>query len=185
MITKAGTYKAKAFEAMLGKSAKKGTPFVGVKFRVTEGEFAGQTVKWEGYLSETLGGRSKKTPAERTIESLQYCGWSGDDLSIFASGALQGIDTNEVELVVEMEQYEDNQTGETRESPKVQWVNRPGGGVQFAGEAVDAATAKAFGARFRGLALKLKAENGALPNGANKAPSPPRSQDIADDEIPF
>lgn len=184
MITTAGTYKAKAIEVMLGESRTKRTPFVGVKFRITDGEFAGQVIKWEGYLSETMGGRSKKTPAERTIESLQYCGWTGDDLGAFASGALHGLDTNEVELVVEMEDYEDRETGEQRQSAKVQWVNRPGGGVQFAGEAVDAAKAKAFGAKFRGLALKLKAQNGALPNGA-KAPPPPAPQDINDDEIPF
>jgi hypothetical protein len=184
MITHAGTYKAKAFEVMLGESKTKRTPFVGVKFRITEGEFAGQVVKWEGYLSETTSGKSKKTPAERTIESLQYCGWMGDDIGAFATGVLQGLDSNEVELVVEMEDYEDRETGEQRQSPKVQWVNRPGGRVQFAGEAVDVAKAKAFGAKFRGLALKLKAQNGALPNGA-KAPPPPASSDIADDEIPF
>lgn len=151
MITKAGTYKAKAFEAMLGRSSERKTPFVGIKFRVIDGEFNGQTVKWEGYLTD-------KT-AERTLESLQHCGWTGDDISVFATG-LNGLDKNEVELQIEMEP---GSTDPTKEYPKVQWVNRAGGGAKFAGEAMDAAAAADFGKKFRGLALSLKAKAGATP----------------------
>lgn len=172
MISKAGNYKAKAYEVMLGTSKKKGTPFVGVKFRVTDGEFAGETLKWEGYLSDKAGA-SGKTTAERTIESLQYCGWRGDDLSEFTKG-LHGLDTSEVELVVEMEEGLEDPS---KKFPKVQWVNRVGGGVSFAGEAMNTAQAAEFGRKYRGLALTLRAK-------AGQAPAP-KKDEVAQDEIPF
>lgn len=173
MINKNGTYVGKAVEVTVAESGKKKTPYVGVIFQVTEGEFAGQRIRWEGYLTDAT--------QERTFESLMHCGWQGDDISVFAEGKLSGIDTNEVDLVVEMEPYEKD--GQTRESPKVQWVNRKGGGVKFMGDAVDPAKAKMFGAKYRGLALSVRAKMGAPKSTAqsnNHGPSAPQ-----DDEIPF
>lgn len=167
MISRAGTYRAKPVEAMIGKSNKKNTPFVGVMFEVVGGDFNGQRLKWEGFLTE-------KT-AERTIESLQHCGWTGDDLSIFSRPEGSKVLTTEVELVVEMEAYQgDDPSKAGREYPKVQWVNRAGGGPKFAGAAVDPAEAAAFGQKFRGLALALKAKHGET-----------SSTKSIDDEIPF
>lgn len=174
MIEKAGTYPARATEVMLGISRTKGTPFVGVIFRVADGPYAGQTVKWDGWLTERT--------AKRTIESLQHCGWTGDDISVFASGALNGIDKNEVSLVVEMEDYQGTDEAKRgKKYPKVQWVNRAGGGSRFGGTAMNVAQAAAFGAKFRAVALELKQQNG---NGAARPPAPPAPEVDADD-LPF
>ncbi len=167
MITKAGTYRAKPIEAMIGKSKQKNTPFVGVMYEVVGGEFNGQRLKWEGYLTE-------KT-AERTLESLQNCGWTGDDVSVFAKPEGGKFLTNEVDLVVEMEKYQgDDPAKAGKEYPKVQWVNKVGSGPKFVGEKLDVAEAAAFGQKFRGLALALKAKQGET--NATKS---------IDDEIPF
>lgn len=167
MINRAGTYRAKPVEVMMGKSKAKNTPFVGVMFEVVGGDFNGQKVKWEGYLTE-------KT-AERTLESLQHAGWTGDDLSVFAKPEGQALLTKEVELVVEMEPYQgDDPSKADKEYPKVQWVNKAGSGPKFAGSALDAGEAAAFGQKFRGLALALKAKQGET-----------QTTKSIDDEIPF
>jgi hypothetical protein len=169
MINKAGTYKAKATdEVILGQSRTKGTPFVGIYFKVTEGEFAGQLIKWEGWLTE-------KT-AERVIESLQHCGWRGDDMSELPRNP-NGLTDNEVEIVVEMEPYNgDDPDKQGKSYPKVQWVNRAGGKPKFAGESMDVAQAAAFGKRFRGLAIALKTKAGVTPS---------KSSNTNADDLPF
>lgn len=173
MIEKAGKYRAKACEVMLGKSSGKGTPFVGVMFEVTQGDLTGTRVKWEGWLTD-------KT-AERVFESLQHCGWHGDDLSQFAGGNLHGLDTNEVELVVEMEEYNGDDPKHAGKSfPKVQWVNKVGSGPKFSGESMDVAQAAAFGQKFRGLAAAVRAKSG-QPSNATPAPV----QSSLTDDIPF
>lgn len=163
MIKKAGVYKATATEVGLFHSQKRGTPCVGVMFQVMEGEYAGHKVKWEGWLTE-------KTQ-ERTIESLQHCGWQGDDLAELARANIPIALPTPVELVVEMEP---DQKDPEKEWPKVQWVNKIGVGPKFSGEAMDAVQAAEFGKRFRGLAHALRAKNGAPPVTKTK-----------DDEIPF
>jgi hypothetical protein len=173
MIKTAGKYKARATEVMLGTSRNKGTPFVGVRFIVTDGPNKGDAVRWEGYFTTDT--------AERTLESLQHCGWTGDDPSVFANG-LNGLDKNEVELVVEMQPYQGTDPEKAgNEYPKVRWVNRVGsGGGKFIGEAMDVVQAAAFGKQFRGLAMALKAKNGAAP-AAKPAPMP----SLDGDDIPF
>ena len=171
MIEKAGTYKARATEVMLGNSRTKGTPVVGVQFVVMDGVSAGQKINWNGYLTE-------KT-AERTIESLQHCGWEGDDLSELAKG-LHGINKNEVEIVVEMEAYQGTDADKQGNMyPKVQWVNQPGGrGPKFGGDAMDVSQLANFGKRFKGVAMALKAKRGTTPK-------PPPVADVDPDDLPF
>lgn len=109
-----GTYKAKAIDAKLGESSN-GNPQVGVLFEITqEGESNGLRIPWYGSFSDAKCG--DETVADRTLRSLEYCGWGGDmsDLSgVVESG-------NEVSIVVEAETYQ----GKTR--AKVQWVNAGG-----------------------------------------------------------
>lgn len=162
-INKNGTYRAKASGAcVLGTSANKGTPFLELYFKVIEGEFAGQLVRWTGYFTENT--------SERTIQALLYCGWTGEDPSEFSDGALHGLDANEVDVVVEMEEYEKD--GETRHAPRVQWVNRPGGYLNTEA-AMNTDAAKSFGDRMRGLVIAMRSKtpvkgNGAeFPHGAN------------------
>lgn len=170
MIKEAGTYRARAVEVMLGESQKKGTPFVGVRFVVSGDKGRGEGIKWEGWLTSNT--------AERTLESLAHCGWTGDDLSVFANGDLHGLDRNEVDLVVEMEPYAGTDPEKMgNEYPKVKWVNRVASGSRFAGASMDVAKAAEYGKKFRGLAMSLKAKNGAAKAAAAPAP--------IDDDLPF
>jgi hypothetical protein len=166
MITE-GKYKARASgEVVLGTSAKKGTPFVELYFEITDGENKGGKVRWTAYFAEKS--------AERTIEALQIAGWEGEDLSDFSDGGLHGLDKNEVEIAVELEEYE--YEGEKRTSPRVQWVNRLGGYLNVQ-NAMSAEAAESFGEKMKGLVLKVRARKPAqpdptdFPHGAN-APAP-------------
>lgn len=158
-----GKYKARATgQVVLGTSSKAKTPFIECYFKLVGGENDGSEVRWTGYF----GGQS----AERTIESLQHCGWQGDDVSEFADGELHGLDSNDVEVVVELETYEKD--GESRTSPRVQWVNKTGGYLNVQ-NAMTKSEAANFGEAMKGLVLKLKAKKPApseaadFPHGAN------------------
>jgi len=167
MITN-GTYRAKAAGAcVLGSSANKGTPFIELYLKVIEGDHAGALVRWTGYFTENTN--------ERTIQSLLLMGWQGEDPSEFEDGTLHGLDSNEVDIVVEIEEYEKD--GETKRSPRVQWVNRPGGYLNVQ-NAMNTEAAKSFGERMRGLVIAQRAKTPIgkgsgtdFPHGAN-APAP-------------
>lgn len=152
MIDKNGSYKARATEALLIKSKDKGTPGIQVNFEVTEGDFAGQTVRWDGWLTE-------KT-AERTLESLSYCGWTGDDISVFAEkGCPESLDGNIVEIVVELEPYQGTEEKYAGKSfPRVQWVNKLGGRGLSVDNAMARDEATAFAAKMKGLVHKTRAK---------------------------
>lgn len=166
-----GKYKARAVgEVVLGNSAKKGTPFIECYFEIAEGENKGGKVRWTSYFSE-------KT-AERTIEALQIAGWEGEELSDFSDGGLHGLDKNEVEIVVELEEYEVE--GEKRTSPRVQWVNKLGGYLNVQ-NAMSAEQAESFSEKMKGLVLKVRSKKPAqgdptdFPHGANeRAEEPPK-----------
>jgi hypothetical protein len=104
MIEK-GIHKARAIEWKLGLTGTGGEQ-VAVLFQLEDG----QTVTWRGYFTE-------KT-TERTLDSLEYMGWDGKDIT-----KLTGLDTNDVNLVIDHEVSEKD--GKTY--PKVNWVNRIGG----------------------------------------------------------
>jgi hypothetical protein len=171
MAIKDGTYNGRATgSVVLGKSPDKGTPFIEFLFVLSEGEAAGEEVRWTGYFSESKCG--KGTVAERTIQSLQYCGWQGDDLSEFANGDLHGLDTNEVRLVIENEPWKSDPTKTT---PRVQWVNKIGAGLNVQ-NALSKDDAASFGDKMKGLVLKMRTKTNApatkdtaadFPHGAN------------------
>ncbi|HVO30759.1 MAG TPA: hypothetical protein VMV18_08485 [bacterium] len=159
-----GTYKAKASTWALAESSK-GTPEVAVEFVLTHPDMQGRSITWHGYLSE-------KT-FNRTVESLRYCGWKGDDLS-----DLSGLDANEVSLVVENEEYE----GETH--PRVKWVNRAGGLAVKAPMSGD--KAKAFAASMRERVRAFDAAKGNKPAPSNGGrPSYQEDTPPPNDDIPF
>lgn len=126
------------------------------------------TVTWFGYFTE-------KTWA-RTIESLQHCGWKSDDLS-----DLSGLDANEVELVIDEEEYD----GKTQ--TKVRWVNKAGGGFQLkAPLAVD--RAKGFAASMKDKIRGLNASKGAPPaNGSGHPPTAATAPApaVSEKDVPF
>lgn len=149
--------KGRAAEALLGRSAKKETPQIGVIFTITEGEHQGERVSWMGYFTDNT--------QERTIEALQICGWDGDDLSDFAPPTpdtmpgLHGLDRHEVELVLIGEEY-----GGTNPDyagtvfTRVRWVNRLGGGRLSVENAMDRASASDFAAKMKGIVHAVKAK---------------------------
>lgn len=138
-----GKYKARACgQVVLGESSEKGTPFIEFFVEIQDGENKGGKARFTGYFGPNS--------AARTTESLVFCGWEGDDLSEFADGELHGLDANDVEAVIEIEEWVDKKTEEKRSAPKVQWINRLGGRVNV-DNAMDPAKAQAFGAKMKGL----------------------------------
>lgn len=161
----AGTYKARASgESVLGTSKNKGTAFLEFNLQITEGEFKGRYVRWTGYFTENT--------QERAIQSLIYCGWAGEDLNEFSDGGLHGLDTNEVDIVVEIETYE-NEAGEEKEAARVAWINRPGGYLNKEA-AMSSDAAKSFSERMRGLVNAVRGKTpGAKGTGADFDPHTP------------
>lgn len=133
-----GTYRARVKSADFGFTSK-GTEQVQVAFDVLDPDYDGQTVLWWGYFSE-------KT-AERTMQSLRYCGWKGDDVTDLA-----GVSDNEVEIVVEHNEY----NGKT--SARVAWVNRLGGDGVSVKAPMPEDKRKAFAKKMKALAIKTAKE---------------------------
>lgn len=172
MITN-GTYRARATGAcVLGTSANKGTPYLELYFKVSEGDHKNTLVRWTGYFTENTN--------ERTIQSLLLMGWQGEDPSEFADGKLHGLDSKDVDIVVEIEEYEDAE-GNPKKSPRVQWVNSPGGYLNT-DNAMNTDAAKSFGERMRGLVVAMREKTpGAkaaadFPHGANAPAEAPASK---------
>lgn len=169
-----GYYRGRAIEWGLGKT-EKGTRHVAVRFQtLDEQERPGESIAWYGYFTD-------KT-TERTLESLQHCGWEGTDIT-----DLSGIERNEVQLVVQHEEYEG------KVHARVAWVNRPGGG----GIAIKAPLDEGEKADF---ARDVKAKLLAMRQGQRRAPvnrsartpePPPIAEDprymgvSPDEDIPF
>lgn len=133
-----GTYRARVKSADFGFTSK-GTEQVQVVFDILDPDYDGETVLWWGYFTE-------KT-AERTMQSLRYCGWKGDDVT-----NLIGISDNEVEVVVEHNTYQD------KTNARVAWVNRLGGGGVSVKAPMPEDKRKAFAKKMKALALKTAKE---------------------------
>lgn len=124
----AGTYRARATEAQLG-TTDTGKEQVAISFQLLTPGFEGQHLPYYGFFTEKA--------LEVTVKALRACGWQGVDLS-----DLSGIDANEVNLVVEHEEY----NGVTR--AKVRWVND--GSVGLLKNVLGDAERKSFAQRMRG-----------------------------------
>lgn len=148
MITN-GTYKARAVSpVVLGKSNNKGTPFIELYFQIIGGENNGGKVRWTTYFTEKTN--------ERSLESLITLGYEGEDIGEFADGELHGLDANEVDIVVELEQYT-NDAGESRTTPRVQWVNKSGGYLNT-DAAMNESSAQAFGETMKGMLMAMRSK---------------------------
>ena len=95
-----GTYRAIALDGHLGFTSK-GNEQIVVRFVITEGPQKEQSIQWFGFFSDAC--------FDRTIQSLRHCGWKGDDVS-----DLTGIDTHEVDIVVEHDEYQNKVTPKVR-----------------------------------------------------------------------
>ena len=166
------TVKARALEGALGLT-NTGKDQIALLFKLLEGPDENRMIPWYGFFTE-------KT-TERTLETLELCGWEGDDLS-----DLTGIDRNEVYLVIEHEQ---DQQGEVR--ARVRWVNGAGGIAMQ--NRMDPAQAASFAQRMRGTVLARRQAKGqqapAQQRGSNPQRRPPARDALppphSDDDIPF
>lgn len=166
-MTPIGTYRARAMRGEFGESKKKGTAYVRVPFQIVDGEHKGEVVQWGGYFTD-------KT-TERTIESLRSCGctFPGDDVT-----NLEGLGTQDVEVVVEHETYT-RDDGEERMVAKVQWVNGLGGIPEE--QKMSDTRKRSFASQMKGA---IKATSKPRANGAPPAQRQPEPQPNGDD-IPF
>lgn len=170
--------RAKAIEWALGHTSQNKEQ-IAVCFQLLDATEGPDRITWYGYFTEKTW--------ERTIESLRHCGWEGDDLS-----DLSGLDTNEVDLVIEPEE---NDRGEWYD--KVRWVNSRGGLALK--DRMDEGEVKAFAQRMRGNILAMKKGGGqrsrtqrsgnsrSRSEGAPPAghPDDPGPSDFDEDSIPF
>lgn len=97
----------------------------------------------------------------RTLEGLQYAGWSGVDIA-----DLSGLGSTDVELVVDHEEYE----GRTR--AKIQWVNKAGGMAFKFKTDMPAANFTDLRQRMKGVALGMKDGGPRQPAQQERRPTP-------------
>ena len=105
-----GKYLAIPEDAAFGES-NTGSPRVECKFRIKGGDHDGRLVFADLYMTDAA--------ADRTIESLRYCGCRFPDADVTN---LKGFGDKEVQVVVEIETYNGKQYN------KVKWVNAANGG---------------------------------------------------------
>jgi hypothetical protein len=157
-----GKYRAKAKEWSIGEAGT-GTAQVVVFFDLLDHEGEGRT--WYGFLSDAA--------LKRTIESLRHMGWQGCDISELSSPAA-GLDSNEVQLVLESEDYNG------KVSQKVRWVNKLG-----TGKPMEEDSLKALSAKLKGKILALDPGAAGEVAAARPKPTSPGNASIAPDDIPF
>jgi hypothetical protein len=131
-----GTHRAVVQSIQFGH-ASTGKEQVVVEFRLTDEHDpdVDQSVTYFGYFTDAT--------FARTIESLRYCGWAGDDLSELPALADSGALANEVHLVIDHEEYEG------KLQVKVKWVNRAGGGKLTLAQPMEASSLASFAARMK------------------------------------
>ena len=160
-----GKYRAKAKEWLLTEIGANATPAVSVDFVFSDPELG--KIIWDGWLTDAA--------ADRTLEALRYCGWEGTDIN-----DLQGLDANEVELVIEQEDYNG------RSYPKVKWVNRAGGLAHKTPLVGD--KARAFAQTMKDRIRALDAAKGTRPAAKSQSRSGPAGPDappLTDDDLGF
>lgn len=175
MIEK-GTYTARAVQWDWG-TTKDGKEQVAVQMEIVEGQFQGWCITWYGYFTD-------KTK-QRTIESLKYMGWRGDDIM-----TMTGMGDLLCQIVVDHEQQtEGKRAGEW--VAKVRWVNRLGGGGPIKlDRPMDMAAKRMFAAKLKMHARQVPDVVGGC-KVENRAPTQKEPQDEAprnareDEDIPF
>ncbi len=161
-----GKYRAQATHAEFGESPTKGTPFIRVAFQILDGAHQGDRISWDGWVTDRT--------RERVVDSLRSCGctFPGDDIT-----DLTGLGTQEVEIVVEIENYNG------RDRAKVAWVNSLVGAVKNE-QRMDDGKRAAFRDSMRGALFVSRTKAGAQQSLPGTAPAPAPGSSPADD-IPF
>lgn len=151
-----------------------GKPYVGISFHIKDPlDGAEKFVQWRGWFTEAA--------ADRTIESLRHLGFEGDDVS-----ELKDLDKNEVELVIEDEEYTDQQTGESKTTTRVQFINKPRG--PMVKTKLEGDKARSFAAQMKEKFRAVDAAAGKRvpkPNGAPASSGPLGGDPPPPDDLPF
>lgn len=148
-----GSYTARAVGEVQYGVTKSGGDFVRLALSVQTGE-GPRTMSRDLYFTD-------KT-AERSIESLRHLGWTGLDLNLLAVGD-DGLGDRDASVEVEHEDYTYTPEGESEQrtvrTAKVTWINAAGGAKVLA--PMGDGQKKAFGQRFKALAMQVKPTGGA------------------------
>lgn len=177
-MIEAGTYYARGVGVDFGIA--NGKEQVAIQFRIEGGSEPGSELPYYGFFTDRT--------AERTVESLRFCGWDTDNLGDVTA---EVIGRNLVKIVVEHDSY----NGKVR--PKIAWVNRVGGTLvknqMGAGQKAD------FARKMKAVAMRVD-KSLAASSGVKAPPSVERSSggmrpgdcsndapqgDFGDDDIPF
>ncbi len=153
-----GTYRARAVPASVQWGVSKNdNEQVAVQFAFIDADDndTGDALTWVGFFTE-------KT-SQRTLESLRYAGWMGNDIT-----DLKGLGSVPVEVVVKHEQYE----GETQ--VRIAWINRPGGGAFKFEKPMDDTGKRKLAARLKAMAASVPTVGAAPAKKPNEKAKPPR-----------
>lgn len=137
--------------------ASNGTKQVLVYFEILDGDAAGQRLPWFGYFTEGSW--------KRTIESLRYCGFKGDDLATLDEQELD----QRVSIQVEHEERE-TENG-TRVLARIAWVNRVGGSTIKLKKPMDANDLRKFAASMNRYVSGVKEVEGEKASAARRSPA--------------
>ncbi len=149
------------FWAQFGET-KGGKPQVVVTFAILDGPHAGRRVVWFGYFTpDTI---------KRTIESLRYCGFKGDELAALLTQKIN----QEVSITVGHNEWEGKVTA------RVDWVNAAGGGGIKLDKPMATDALRLFSSKMK-MHVKGVAEVSAPPAAAPVAASQPASAPPAED----
>ena len=152
-----GKYAAVARQHKLGETSN-GKEQIGIMFEIIRGPQAGRNVLWRGFFTEKTW--------ERTLESLRFCGWKGDDLSNI------GELPYEVEIDVEHENYRD------KTFARVAWVNRRGGVAMQ--NPLEGNALREFAAAMKRRAAQVQEVDGIIPDVSQAQSSSPESDGASD-----
>jgi hypothetical protein len=158
-------------ESGLRESKEKHTPFFGVLFEITRGEYIDKDGKRQSVVGKRYSYDGWMTPdsQERTLQSLIYCG-----LDVRGGATLQnpiGIDKNEVPLTLEEETYQDpNDANKWKTRTRVAWVNDPARAASIharMGEAEATSFSQKMQGELEATFAKLQSQKGAAkPQGS-------------------
>lgn len=149
-----GRRKAKPIDRRWGRT-KNGNEQICCTFAITEeGPHKSKRLFWYGYFTEKS--------IDRTLESLEHCGWDGASLK-----ELKGFGSKEVELDIGIEKGSDG-----NEYVVVRWVNALGDGsgrkmLELDANGLDALEARAKGAMLARKESRSAEGDASFPHGAN------------------
>lgn len=142
--------------------ASTGTAQIIIYFRIIRGERAGDTLPWFGSMTPDS--------YERTLQSVRYAGWKGDDIS--RPGDLD----QEVEIEVEVSEWQG------KERSKIAWVNAPGGGAFKLERPIEGQALAAFVAKVKQYSRKVGEVDGPRVDRSAPIDRSPATEDRDDGE---